>query len=76
MGGGGWRDGCVRRDWAVFGAIGSAVGVVVEEGIGIVIITGVVFEEVAAGVDVTAVVGGDDLRLILRRGSSPDIVVK
>lgn len=30
----------------------------VEEGIGIVIITGVVFEEVAAGVDVTAVVGG------------------
>lgn len=24
----------------------------------------------------TVIVGGDDLRLILRRGSSPDIVVK
>lgn len=33
-------------------------------------------EGVAAGVDVTAVVGGDDLRLTLRRGSSPDNVVK
>lgn len=41
-------------------------------------ITGVALEDAgaAAGADVTVIVGGDDLRLILRRGSSPDIVVK